>query len=125
MSEENALKTVLIIEDEQALAKALRLKLISSGYNVVVANDGKQAIEEIEKGGFHLALVDLLMPDVDGWEVLKVCKEKRLKCMVVSNLGQEEDMARAQQMGASKFIIKSETSLSEIVEIVQAELENQ
>lgn len=112
-------KSILIVEDEIALAKALRLKLTSSGFDVSVANNGKEAEEYLVKQKFDLIMVDLLMPDVDGWEVLKSCQSQNLSAVVVSNLGQEEDVVKAKNLGAKDFIVKSETSLSEIVERVK------
>ena len=119
MNNDVELKTILVIEDELALAKALRLKLVSSGFNVVVAGDGKQAIEKLAEGGFDLALVDLLMPDVDGWEVLKICSEKNLKTMVVSNLGQEEDIKKVKELGAIDYLVKTNVSIQSVVDKIK------
>ena len=61
---------ILIIEDEGALARALSLKLNSSGYETDIANDGQEGLDKIKKNGYKLVLLDLVMPNKDGFDVL-------------------------------------------------------
>lgn len=118
-------KKILIGEDEKAIAKALQLKLSSSGYEVKNAFDGEQVIDFVEKEQFDLILLDLIMPKLDGFGTLAKLKEKGNKTPVIilSNLSQEEDEKKAKELGAKDFFIKSNTPLSEIVDHVKAALE--
>ena len=70
---------ILIIEDEKPLARALELKLVHEGFLVQVLANGEEVISLLEKEDFFLIICDLIMPKFDGFEVLKVIKEKNLK----------------------------------------------
>ena len=84
---------VLVVDDERPLAKALELKLSREGYETTVAFNGEEAIETLSKGSFDLIRLDLVMPKVDGFQVLADINKQayKLKVIVTSNLGQEED----------------------------------
>ena len=116
-------KKILVADDEKALAKALQLKLNHAGFETTTAFDGAEALELITKGDFDLVLLDLVMPKMDGFQVLEgVAKlSKKPKIVVTSNLGQEEDAEKAKSMGAVNFFVKSDTPITDIVAYVQAE----
>ena len=122
MSEHN--KTILVVDDEKPLARALELKLSKSGFDVLVANDGKEALELLEKNHIDFVLLDLVMPNVDGFEVLSELKaqEKSLPIIVTSNLSQKEDIDKAKELGALEYFIKSNTPLSQIVDYIKTAL---
>jgi len=111
-------KKVLIIEDEKTLARALELKLSRAGLNVRVVFNGEEGLAQLEKETFDLILLDLIMPKMDGFEVLRRLAEMQLKTpvIVLSNLSQENDMKRTKDSGARDFFIKSNTSISTIVD---------
>lgn len=117
-------KTILIIEDEAAIAKALDLKLKKLGYTTDVAMDGKIGLGKLREHGYNLVLLDLMMPDTDGWTVMETMQKEGIqtKVIVTSNLSQEEDVLRAKKMGASEYIVKSNSSLSEIVAEIERQL---
>jgi DNA-binding response OmpR family regulator len=114
------MKKILVVDDERPLARALELKLTHSGFEVTVAYNGNEALELIDKNNFDLAILDLVMPEVDGFTVLEKLKNKKskLKVIVCSNLSQDEDVAKATELGAVGFFIKSDTPLAEVVESV-------
>ncbi len=114
-------KKILVADDEKALAKALQLKLNHAGFETTTAFDGAEALELITKGDFDLVLLDLVMPKMDGFQVLEgVAKlSKKPKIVVTSNLGQEEDAEKAKSMGAVNFFVKSDTPITDIVAYVQ------
>jgi len=116
-----AAKRVLIVEDERPLAHALDLKLKHEGFDSVVANNGKEGLDLILGGDFDVVLLDMMMPVMDGFQVLKELQkqEKRPVVFVLSNLSQREDEARVLEAGARKYFIKSDTPLSIIVEEVK------
>jgi len=109
---------ILIIEDEKPLAQALELKLKKVGYQTAVAYTGKSGLSLMKAREFDVVLLDLLMPIMDGFEVLAQINKlpKKPTVFVLSNLGQREDEKKALAMGAKKFFIKSNTPLTAIVE---------
>jgi len=114
-------KKILIGEDEKAIARALQLKLLNLGYKVKNAFNGEEVINLVKSERFDLILLDLIMPKLDGFEVLTKLKEMKNKTLVIilSNLSQEEDKQRARELGAKDFLVKSSTPLTEIVEKIK------
>jgi len=112
---------ILIAEDELALSNALQLKLKKEGYDTVIAGNGQEAIEQLDKDKFDLVLLDLVMPVVDGFGVMEHVKAKNIKTKIVvlSNLSQIEDIGRVKTLGASDYFIKSEMPLSEIIAYIK------
>lgn len=116
-----AAKNVLVIEDEKPLYTALRLKLEHEGIKVTVATDGQEALDLLAKHDYDLMLLDLIMPNMDGFQTLEQLAKigKHPKIYIMSNLSQPEDETRARELGASKFFIKADTALTEIVEEIK------
>ncbi len=114
-------KKILIIEDEKPLAHALELKLTHEGFEIITTNSGEEGIDFIAKEKFALILTDLILPGQDGFKVLEAIQDKKLKTpvIVMTNLNQEEDKKRATDLGATHFFVKSNTTISEIVENVK------
>jgi len=114
-------KRVLIVEDEKPLSHALELKLTSAGFDVIAAHNGTEALEAIKGGNFDVMLLDLMMPEVDGFQVLEQMSGTPHPpiVFVLSNLSQHEDEERVLALGAKKYFIKSDTSLSLIVDEVK------
>jgi DNA-binding response OmpR family regulator len=121
----NQAHKILIVEDEKAMAKAMEVKLQKSGIDAYAVFSGEEAMTELGKAGYTLVLLDIMMPGIDGWEVLAKIKEKNLplKVIITSNLSQEEDKKKAQELGAAGFLVKSDSTLSTIVEEVKAHME--
>lgn len=115
-------KRVLIIEDERPLAHALELKLTHEGFEVVVALTGKAGLKEALTGKFGLVLLDLIMPELDGFAFLEKLKAKKMKTpvIVLSNLGQDEDRERAKKLGVKEYFVKANTPIVDIVKRVKA-----
>ena len=113
-------KRVLVAEDDAPMARALSLKLTGAGFEVVCVTDGEQTLAALDKDKFDVLLLDLIMPGVDGFAVLKELKAKgsKLPVVVLTNLGQEEDRAKVNALGAVGYYVKSDTPLNKIVEIV-------
>lgn len=111
---------ILIAEDEKPIANALKLKLSHYGYEVEIAENGAIALELVKKNKYDLILLDLIMPMMDGFEVLVSMKEAGISIPVIvsSNLGQPEDIQKAKSLGASQFLVKSDTPLADIVNLV-------
>lgn len=111
------MKKLLIAEDERAIARALKLKLNKSGFEVELANNGEEALTMLKDKKFDLLLLDIMMPKVDGFSVMEEMKKRKDKTpiIVLSNLSQEDDAKRAEELGAVDFVIKSNTPLTEII----------
>jgi len=121
MTAKKSLKKILIVEDEVPMARALSLKLEREGFEAVRATNGEEALDEIKKTKFDLALIDLVMPKMDGFSLLEHIRKQKNKMpvIVLSNLSQEEDEKKAKELGAKGFFVKSNTTIAEIIKEVQ------
>jgi DNA-binding response OmpR family regulator len=110
-------RSVLVVDDEKPLAHALELKLAHAGFDVELAHNGEEALARLEEKLFDLIILDLIMPLIDGFAVLKTLKERGYKSpvFVFSNLGQPEDEARVRALDAKEFFNKSATSINDVV----------
>src|SRR4029079_8083118 len=115
-------KRILIVEDEKPLSHALQLKLTSEGFATVIATNGQDALDLLHSQQFDVMLLDLMMPTVDGFQVLQQMQglSSPPVVFVLSNLSQHEDEERVLALGARKFFIKSDTPLSDIIEEVKS-----
>jgi DNA-binding response OmpR family regulator len=110
-------KLLLIVEDERALSHALEMKLKNQGYQTLVVTNGQEAIKELKAGKYNMVLLDLIMPVMDGFAVLQEMKTAKINVptIVLSNLGQDEDRAKAKELGAIDYFVKSNTPIADIV----------
>ncbi len=119
----NGKKFILVIEDDKFYGNIFFTKFSEEGYDIVVAADGQKGIEEAKKRKPDLILLDLIMPVMDGFEALKALKSDpvlaEVKVMILSNLGQEDDVKKAIEMGAVDYMIKANVSLQEAVDKVK------
>ncbi len=117
-------KKILIVEDEKPLAHALELKMTHEGYETTVASTGREGLEKASTGDYDLILLDLILPEVDGFAILEGLKSKKLKPVVVvlSNLGQDEDRKKAEEFGVKNYLVKSNVPLADIVKVVKSSI---
>lgn len=117
------MKRILIAEDEESLVTALKDNLESEGYTVDVAFNGEEAIEILRKNRTSMLLLDLLMPKKDGFSVLEDVKNdpewKLIPVIVLSNLGGDNDIKRALELGADDYFVKSQHPVEEVIEKVR------
>ncbi|MEI6581015.1 MAG: response regulator [bacterium] len=112
-------KTILIIEDDNFLQGLEATKLKKEGYNILTASNSVEAFKLMEgKDKIDLILLDLLLPDVDGFTILEKVRQNKIfqsiPVIVFSNLSEEKDVSRATKLGISEFMIKSNFTLDEI-----------
>lgn len=109
-------KKILIAEDDSFLVKMYKLELGEEGFEVEVAKDGEKAIESMDKQQPDILLLDLLMPKVDGFKVLEHINEKKYKFPVVvfSNLSQDVDKKKCEELGAEEYFVKSDMDIQEL-----------
>lgn len=117
---------VLIIEDDKFLSKIYKTKLAKEGIDVEFAADGEEGLKKMKSAKPKVILLDLIMPKLDGFGVLEAKKKdaalKKIPVLVLTNLGQDDDAQRAKKLGAKDFIVKSDSSIKDVVEKIKAYL---
>ncbi len=120
---------VLIVEDDEFLRSLAAKKLAQDGFDVKVAVDGENAVTVAKDTKPNLIVLDLILPGMDGFDVLEKIKAedalKSVPVIVFSNLGQKEDVDRAQYLGASDFLVKSNFTLDDLLEKIKTQLSAQ
>ena len=121
------MKKVLLVEDDPFLSEIYITKLKNAGFLTDLAIDGRDALLKVDKFKPNLLLLDIVLPKLDGWAVLrKLRKEKkvgRMKIVILSNLGEREDIRKGEDLGISGYLIKARHTPSEVVEAVKKLLE--
>jgi DNA-binding response OmpR family regulator len=116
--------TILLAEDDRFLRKAAETMLKRHGFTVTTAGDGEEALRLARAAPPGLLLLDLIMPKLQGFDVLKALKDDpataAIPVIVLSNLGQDSDVQLAKEHGAVDYIIKSNIALEALVERVRA-----
>jgi len=119
-------RTILIIEDDKFLRELVIRKLIKEGYETSEAVDGEEGIKKIKEGKPDLILLDLILPGIDGFEVLSKMKEDpalaSIPVIILSNLGQKDDVEKGLKMGAVDYLIKAHFTPGEIIEKIKVVL---
>lgn len=118
---------VLLVEDDPFLYKLLAQRLKSEGLDVTVATDGEQAVAKAIELRPELMLLDLILPKKNGFEVLAELRKRKefakLPVVVLSNLGQQEDIRQMKKMGVLEYLVKADYSLSEMVQKIRGHVE--
>lgn len=116
-------KKVFIIEDDAFLLKAYQIKFEKEGIEVEVATDGKEAIGMLKNTPASVVMLDLMLPGASGFEVLaairKDAKWKDVPVVILSNLGQSQDVEKAKGLGVTDYIIKANTRINDIVDKIK------
>lgn len=118
-----SLGKILLIEDDLPMVKMYSTKLQAEGFEVEVALDGEEGWLKSQTEGIDLVLLDLMIPKMGGMELLEKIKadekRKKIPVIILSNLSQEQDIKRAIQLGIKDFLIKSNHTPSQVVQIVK------
>ncbi len=119
-------KKILIIEDDKFLRELIAKKLAKESYEISEAMDGEEGIKKIKDEKPDLVLLDLILPGIDGFEVLSKMKDdplfSQVPVIILSNLGQKEDVEKGLKLGAIDYLIKAHFTPGEIVEKIRANL---
>jgi DNA-binding response OmpR family regulator len=114
---------ILIIEDDSYISDMYRIKLESENFEVAIASDGIAGIKILKKQKLDMILLDIVMPKVDGFNVLKTIKDdpefKEIPVVLLTNLSQKENVERGFKLGADGYIIKAHFTPSEVVEKIK------
>ena len=117
---------VLVAEDDRFLRRAAEARLRQQGFNVLTAADGEEALKVAQAELPDIILLDLIMPKLQGFEVLRTLKGSaataRIPVIVMSNLSQDSDRAQCMEGGAAAYLVKANLSLQDLVKAVQATL---
>lgn len=120
------MKTILFIEDEQALQRTMGMALQSGGYEVLQALNGEDGVRIAKEKHPDLILLDLILPRIDGFGVLKQVKEdsdiEDIPVIVLTNLESADDVDKALELGATTYLVKANYNLEDVLGKVKAVL---
>lgn len=120
------MKKILLVEDDPFLIDIYKTRLGSEGFDLSIAKEGEEALNLAEEKKPELVLLDIILPNIDGWGVLKKIREisgmKDSKIIVLSNLGQKEEVQKGLKLGADKYLIKSDFTPTQVVEEIKKTL---
>ena len=113
-------KKILIIEDDKFLRELITQRLVKEGYEISEADDGEKGIKSVKEIKPDLVLLDLILPGIDGFTILARLKEDQalaqIPVIILSNLGQKDDIEKGLKMGAIDYLIKAHFTPAEIIE---------
>jgi DNA-binding response OmpR family regulator len=114
---------ILIVEDDQFMLKAHEIKFTHEGFDLWFAKDGEEALGFLDRDCPDVVLLDLMLPHTSGFDVLIAIREnakwKDVPVLVMTNLGQPQDLEKAKSLGANDYLIKANTKISEVVKKVR------
>lgn len=114
------MQPILIIDDEDRIRHLVRMYLEREGYSVEEAGNGREALDKFRKGSYELLIIDLMMPDVDGWRVCREVRESsEVPIIMLTARGEEFDRVLGFEMGADDYLVKP-FSTKELVARVKA-----
>ncbi|OGH59340.1 MAG: hypothetical protein A2725_00720 [Candidatus Magasanikbacteria bacterium RIFCSPHIGHO2_01_FULL_33_34] len=111
-------KKIIIIEDDDFISRALKIKLEDKGINILIAKDGKTGLDIVKKEKPDLVLLDLILPKMSGYDVLVELKKdivtKKIPVIILTNLNQNEVEKKVKDFGAIDCLVKANISLEQI-----------
>lgn len=129
---DGAPKKLLVVEDDPFLSDIYNTKLKQAGFNVDLAMTGEECLRKLNENQYDLMVLDIVLPQVDGWEILSRVKKMReqgvnsnvnnLKIIILSNLGQKEEIKKGLDLGADGFMIKAHFTPSEVADEINKTL---
>lgn len=130
MAESKALKNkkkkILLVEDDTFLSGMYVTKLNMEGFDVILASDGRQGLKMINEENPDLILLDIVLPKMDGFEILKEMKKKKklkeIPVILLTNLGQKKDVEKGFSFGVKDYLIKAHFMPSEVVDKIKKAL---
>ncbi len=117
---------IAIIEDDQAISQMYRMKFEAEGFEVETAENGKLGLELVDKMRPDIILLDLMMPEMTGDEMLVLLRKtewgKDMKVIILTNMGEQEAPEIVKTLDVRRFIVKAEMTPRQVAEMVSAEL---
>jgi CheY-like chemotaxis protein len=116
-------KKILIVEDDNFVAEVYLAKLSEMGYETILAQNGEEGLAQLKKGKIDLILLDILMPIMNGIEMLEQVKKneewKNIPVILLTNIGEKESIQKVREMGVKDYLIKSHFTPAEVIEKVE------
>lgn len=117
------MQKILLVEDDPFLSSLLKNRLQKEGFEVIHARDGEEALTALRTTPVQLALLDIILPKRSGFEVMEEIRtdmqvklnNPNISIIVISNLGQPEDIRRGKELGAIEYFVKAKTSIDDLV----------
>ncbi len=117
---------IAIIEDDQAISQMYRIKFEAEGFQVDTAANGKLGLELVEKMKPDIILLDLMMPEMTGDQMLAKLRAtawgKNIKVIILTNMGEQEAPESVKTLDVRRFIVKAEMTPRQVAEMVKKEL---
>lgn len=118
---------ILLVEDDQMISEIYQRKFEAAGFEIQIAETGKEVLNKVRKEHFDLILLDIVLPEMNGMDVLKELKQSGkydplVKVIIFSNLNEKSDQDKAFSLGADGFIFKSQFNPSQLVEEIKRRL---
>lgn len=121
------MKSILLVEDDPFLIDIYSQKFGKAGFKIEVVENGERALRVLKARAPDLLVLDIVLPGMEGWEILRKIKNeklkmknlKNLKIIVLSNLGQKEEVEKGLRLGADKYLIKAHYTPSEVVKEIE------
>ena len=112
-------KNVLLVDDDLTLREMYEERLKAEGFNIIQATNGEEALQKAKESKPNVILLDIMMPKVNGFDVLKELKAddelKTIPVIVLTALIQDVDRVQGKKLGAADYIVKSETMPGEVI----------
>jgi len=123
MNNNNKNKKILVVEDEATLQKALTEALVHNGYDVLNALDGLRGLELAREKKPDLILLDIILPKMDGFEVLKELKKDKsasdIPIIILTNLSDASDIQKTLDLGATTYLVKADFHLEDVLKKIK------
>lgn len=117
------MKSILLVEDDQFLIEIYTTKFKQAGFSIRKVGDGDECLRKLKEEIPDLLLLDIVLPSLNGWEILRKIKEdahlKNIKVVVLSNLGEKQEIEKGIKLGATRYLVKAHYTPSEVVEEVK------
>ena len=113
---------ILLVEDDKSLREIYGVRLLAEGYDIVSAGDGEQALAMAIKERPQLIVSDVMMPKISGFDMLDILRSttetKDIKVIMMTALSSEDQRARGEQLGADRYLVKSQVGIEDVVRTV-------
>jgi len=113
------MKSILLIEDDPFIAEIYSTKLKEEGFEVDTVQEGKSAFKIIKEKKPDLLLLDVVLPNIDGWEILRKVKQtpelSHIKIIILSNLEERPEIEKGFQLGADKYLVKAHYTPKDVI----------
>ena len=114
---------ILLVEDDLFLIRAYQIKLENEGFELIIAKDATEGMEKVRNVHPDLVLLDIMLPRGSGFEILEVVKKdealQHIPVIILSNLGQQQDIERGLTLGAATYLIKTDVKLEDVVKTIK------